>query len=452
MGVRYACRWCGYVSPLNRPLPRCPICGSPLEIETGEQTFTALSGSGIWRYARYLPPLKNKVSRGEGSTPLLRASRLGEAWGLSKLYIKDETRNPTGSFIDRGVALVVSAALDYGYRSIFCWGEGDLGASVAAYAAVAGLSCLYEPRGPLDSLKLLQIAVYGAQIGAKRRGDEYYLWPGDPFLVEGYKTLALEVVEELKRSPSAVVVQVGHGSLAYGLWKGFELAMQLGMAGEVPRFYAAQENVCAPVVRALRGEAAEVTPAQALSGLSADLLVTSPARLREVVAIVRKSGGGGVSVSAKEILFALRELACKEGILVAPSAAVGLAALRKLRESGEIDKDEDVLIIATGSGVRSPRALVKALGRGGVFKSRTKLAIMRFLEDEVQHPYGLWRRLLARGFSLTKQAVYKHLRELERDGYVVSWSEGRKKVYSLTEKGRQLLESFGPGSAGSDLL
>ena len=313
---------------------------------------------------------------------------------------------------------------------------------MAAYAAVAGLSCLYEPRGPLDSLKLLQIAIYGAQIGAKRRGNEYYLWPGDPFLVEGYKTLALEVVEELRSSPSAVVVQVGHGSLAYGLWKGFELAARLGIVDEIPRFYAAQEDVCAPVVKALHGEVAEITPAQALSGLSADLLVTSPARLREVVAIVRKSGGDGVAVSAKEILLALRELASKEGILVAPSAAVGLAALRKLRESGEIDKDEDVLIIATGSGVRNPRALVKALGRGSMFRSRTKLAIMRFLESEAQHPYSLWRRLLAGGFSLTKQAVYKHLRELEREGYVVSWCEGRKKVYRLTEKGRLLLKSF----------
>ena len=439
----YVCHRCNFESPLDRPLPKCPKCGSPLEISIPRPVSRlGLAGQGVWRYAAFLPPLRHRVTRGEGDTPLIRAKRIGDLWGLKRLYLKDETRNPTGSFVDRGTAISVSAALDFGYNAIFCVGEGDLGASAAAYTAAAGLRCYYKPRGPLDSAKLLQIAVYGAQIVDSEVSNSYYLWPGDPFLLEGYKTLALEVVEALGRAPDAVVVQVGHGSLAYGLWRGFELAKELGIAETVPRFYAAQEATCAPVVRTLEGQDRAREP-HVHAGLSSDILITEPVRLSEVISVVRRTHGRGVAVSPSEVLMALRELATKEGLLIDPSAAVGMAALRRLREMGVLDRDELVLVIATGSGLRSHRVLMKIVGQGKVIRSRTKLAILNALSQREMHPYALWRWLLDTGFSLTKQAVYKHLKELEREGLVTSQEKGRKKVYRLTVKGREALASSG---------
>ncbi len=319
---------------------------------------------GVWRYWRALPPTGPPVSLGEGGTPVVER----EHGGLKVLF-KLEYLSPTGSFKDRGSAVAVSHLRSIGVDTVVVDSSGNAGASMAAYASAAGLRCrVYVPRAaPL--YKKLQIAAYGAELveaenreaatlRAQSCKEGFYaghLW--NSFFVEGCATLAFEVYEE-HGVPDVVVLPVGSGTLLLGMYKGFRLLAESGLAGGVPRFYAVQAENNAPLYREIHGR-----EYPALSGevVADGIAVPNPPRLRQVASAVKESGGGVVVVRNDEIPGALRSLA-RMGFFVEPTSAVVLPALEKLRAEGLLDAGERVLIPLTGSGLKAAEKVAKLLG------------------------------------------------------------------------------------------
>lgn len=456
------CAECGARMTHDVLVSRCPCCGGVLLVEYERVAkLTREDAPGIWRYSVALPVRASPVSMGEGGTPLIRATRLTDA--DAKLYFKDETRNPTGTFLDRGMSVLVTKLRERGVERVIGGVCGDAGASLAAYCARAGLTCkLYVPRDT-DTSKLCQMLLFGAEVEVAGSYQEavklaeshyftsYVFTVRDPWYLEGLKTIAYEIAEQLGwKAPDIVVAPVGDGALITSLWKGFRELRAWGLIDKIPRLVGVQVRGADPIVRRLRGAGIPVTA----PGIAREIEITSPLLADLAVRALEETGGTAVSVSPSDILDALRELARREGLLVEPSSAAVVAAVRELNEplSGKT-----VVLVLTGSGLRTPRVLEdlmandlrrRGLARVSPFRiGRTKLAILQLLSRGPTYGYDLRRRLKEEfSVELTLPAVYQHLRELERMGLVssaVRMAEGRRRrYYFLTERGKRVLESL----------
>ncbi|MEM1563854.1 MAG: pyridoxal-phosphate dependent enzyme, partial [Candidatus Bathyarchaeia archaeon] len=242
------CTTCGAKFEAYPPRYSCKKCGSILEYKCDDEALKTEKFVGpftFWRYRKFLPAVRNVVSMGEGGTSLIKAWRLAESVGLNNLYFKDETRNPTNSFRDRCAALMVSNAVDLGYKSLVCATNGNLGASLAAYCAKSGLAChVVVPRN-VDMGKLAQMLIYDAIIeehgeivdDSLKRADElakemrWYQGSAEfnPLSIEALKTIAYEVYEQME-APDWFIAHMGSGGTLYAVWKGFK---ELEIKGEV---------------------------------------------------------------------------------------------------------------------------------------------------------------------------------------------------------------------------
>ncbi|RLE70096.1 MAG: threonine synthase [Thermoprotei archaeon] len=420
--------------------PACPKCGGNLEVFYRNLEFTECEGRGVWRFSSVLPTPSSPVSLGEGSTPLIAAKRLGDRVGLENLYLKDESRNPTGSFTDRGAAVVVSWTLELGLNSVSCRTSGDVAASLAAYCARAGIACCASPGYMMDRYRLYQFMLYGGRLGSPKKGA-YVVRHSDPLLVEGYKTISYEVALSLGEV-DAVIVPTGSGALLYALWKGFREAAATGMIAREPRMIAVQESTCAPVVRAFERSLGEpLRIGDAGSCLAVEICDPSPARGREALMALRESGGSAVAVEPSDVLAWIGLLAELEGVIAEPAAAAGIASLPVLVEKGVLERSSRVVAIVTGAGLKDPRSLLASLRRSRRI-GPTKLMILRVLRERGSiHAYAVWRELRRRGLNLTKPAVYQNLWIMERGGLVKSKIRGRRRVYELTEEGWRVCET-----------
>ena len=428
-------------------------------------------GFNAWRYLEVLPvePGWRIVSLGEGGTFLHRAQKLAEELGVEELYVKDETTNPTGSFLDRGASTLATRLLRLGVGSVTCASTGNLGASIAAYAAKAGLRCTVFTVRRVDLGKLYQIAAYGAEVRtagslseaeeeAKRSGG-FYASLIDPFLLEGLKTTTWEACEQLDwRPPDVLVVPVGTGGHLYMAWRALREMVELGFVEEAStRIVAVQTRGCAPLVRAFEEGLDHVEPLDAAEVDVLDIGYPDPPLGDEALRAVRESRGVAVAVGYDEALEAMKALARLEGVFCEPAAGSTVAGLRRLIEQGWLDRDERVACVITGEGLKDPRAAsrlpglnlkaagilmgAKARGRLG----RTKAEVLRALAEGRGHGYGVWRRLRELGVEVTLPSLYQHLRELVDMGLVreagVELREGRRrKLYALTERGLKVLE------------
>ena len=437
--MQYRCFKCGFTDDIKRPLARCPICGGNMRIlydadEVGFKPDDKLPG--IWKYTCMIKlPLTEAYSLGEGRTPLIRSFRLSRKFGVEKLYIKDETRNPTGSFIDRGSTVLVSMLKHFGYKRVFCEAKGNLAASLSAYSSLSGIKCYVKIRGHIDRGKLYQILLYGGEILSDERkiAPYYSVYPADPFLIEGYKTLSFEIYEDLEfKVPDSIVVPVGNGCLIYSIWKGFYELRELNVIDDFPRLYGVQEDVCAPLAYRFQN----IDRRECRKGIAVEINERRPYMGDEAIKVSRDTGGRIVSVGSMDIIEALRDLARYEGILVEPAGAAAFSAFKKLLEEGEIDSKDTVVVLATGAGLKNPRSLVKALSslERSVMIGGTKKLILEILSRKPQHVYSLWKSLRERGLNISKTAVYLHVRELERLGYVVSEYVGRRKILKVSGK------------------
>jgi len=337
---------------------------------------------GVWKYYEFLPVRykKNIVDLEAGGTPLIRAVSLAEKIGLKKLYLKDETRSPTGSFKDRSMTVGVSKAVEFGVTTTATASSGNAAAALAAHSAKAGLKCYAFVLESAPDVKLAQIRLYGAdvvRVKAEEEGKdptvqmlsmvvEKYGWypcpsfgPFNPYQVEGPKTMAYEIVEQMNWSaPDWVMVPTGSGCLLAGVWKGFKDFHSLDFSNSLPRLVAIQPEGCAPLVRAFRQKKApfEIEPWGRPKTIAGGLADVFPWDGDAALTAMRETRGTAETVSDKEILEAQRLLASTEGIFAEPTGVASLAGLVKLVNEGAIKRDESIVVLITGNGLKDPDA------------------------------------------------------------------------------------------------
>ncbi|HDP96495.1 MAG TPA: threonine synthase [Euryarchaeota archaeon] len=478
--VEIVCSSCGARGVRVGPLGTCQTCGGILTAEYDNPEARdhkgVFEGEGIWRYSSLLPirPKSVPISLGEGGTTLLRSQRLGEILGMSKLLLKNETTNPTGCFVDRGTALEMIYARDSDYTSVACALSGNLAASVAAYGARAGMVCRAFLKSNVDLGKLYQIVAYGAKIthvtdeeeahrAMARLGDECHpITNHSPFFLEGIKTTGLEIAEQLKwQPPDRIVISIGTGAHLAMIWRGLKELEKLGLIdASKTSMTGVQIEGCAPIVEALENR--EVRYNDSKISLAREIAIQHPQMTDRAIAAIRESDGTATAVGEKDMVEAVQLLARAEGIFAEPAAAASVAGLRKLIENGFIERDERVVCVITGTGLKEPIASQKALRKfaGAQRIARrmerrirmldigsTKEAILRLIGSGSDYGYGIWRKLKDdSGISISVVSVYQHLSELEtaeliRKERVESSTARRKRViYGLTSKGQKFLE------------
>ena len=318
------------------------------------------------RYRAFLPiedetPI---VSLGEGSTPLVEVPRLAAELGLRRLYVKVEGMNPTGSFKDRGMVVAVSKAVEAGARAIVCASTGNTSASAAAYGARAGLEVVVVlPKGKIALGKLVQALVAGARVVAVDGNfdqalgivreladqDEHPITlvnSVNPFRIQGQKTAAFEVCDELGRAPDVLAIPVGNAGNISAYWAGFRDYLAAGRIGSTPRMWGFQAAGAAPIVLG--------HPVEHPETVATAIRIGNPASWATAEAARDQSGGRIDAVTDDEILAAYRDLVRLEGVFCEPSSAASVAGVRRAAAAGELETDAVVVCVLTGNGLKDP--------------------------------------------------------------------------------------------------
>jgi threonine synthase len=379
------CGLCGLEHEARRLLNLCRACGKPLlvryDLERAQKTLTkeslASRRSDLWRYREVLPVDndENIVTLGEGWTPLLRASRLGEDVGIRELYIKDESQNPTQNFKARGMAAAVSMAKELGAKKLAVPSAGNAAGALAAYAARAGLEAfIFMPRdtpranvveceqtGAHVTLMDGLITDCGAEVGRRKEAEGWFdvSTLKEPYRVEGKKTLGYEVAEQLNwELPDVIIYPTGGGTGLIGMWKAFDEMERMGWIGSKrPRMVTVQAAGCAPIVRAIEEGKRFADEFPNAATTASGLRVPKAIGDFLILDALRESGGTAVSVTDEELIAATREIGAAEGVFCAPEGAACLPALRKLIDSGDVKTSDRVVLFNTGSGVKYIEAL-----------------------------------------------------------------------------------------------
>ena len=383
--VTLRCTSCGATYADTEPLWAC-VCGGLLTVDyqwpaalTTDRAAALAQGrqaTGLWRYAHFLPlrTTASPVTLGEGNTPLVPLPRWGERHGLHRVYAKLEYVSPTGSFKDRGAAVVVANAAAWGIGRMVEDSSGNAGASIAAYSARAGIACDIFVPAAAPTAKVRPIERSGANVrriegtradvtaaalaaaGAGASGSSYYAAHNlNPYFTEGMKTAAYEVLESFDyQAPDHMILPVGGGSLFVGLWRGCQEWRSWGWVPSAPRMHVAQSTGCAPLVMAYQQGSDEPAPVDRQPTVAGGIEVVAPPRGRDILGIVRESTGSAVAVDDAAILAHRNLLATLEGLDVEPTAAVPLAGLAALAREGIVGRDETVVACLTGSGLKDP--------------------------------------------------------------------------------------------------
>ncbi len=374
------CRECARSYPAEA-LHVCEWCFGPLEVVYDYEAIAASTSreriaagpKTIWRYADLLPAsAEGAVDLGAGLTPLLRADRLGAELGLSDLWLKNDTVNPTGSFKDRVVSVALTRARELGFKVAACASTGNLANSVAAHAARAGMRSVVCIPADLEIPKVVTTAVFGGTLVAltgnydevnrlcAELASEYPTWAFvnvnvRSYYAEGSKTLAFEVAEQLGwTAPDHVVVPVASGSQLVKVAKGFRELFKVGLLDEEPhvRISGAQSAGCAPVATAFATGADFIRPVKP-SGLAKSLAIGNPADGAYALDEVRRSGGAFAAVTDPEIVEGIHLLARTEGIFAETAGGVTVAVLAKLAATGVVKPNERVVAFITGNGLKT---------------------------------------------------------------------------------------------------
>ncbi len=369
---RYFCENCGFSNSLDKNLYFCPNCGDPLTIIYNDDELKAnFSGSGVWRYSDVLPVNKDeKVSLAEGNTPLYKSLRVGSEAGIRELYIKNEGMNPTGSFKDRGMTVAITRAIERGFKSVICASTGNTAASLAIYAARAGIKgYVVVPDGAVALGKMAQARAAGAHIikvrgnfdlalqmvkdFARESSDAYLVNSVNPFRIEGQKTVAYEIIESIGE-PDWITIPVGNAGNITALWKGLNELKRLGKIEKLPKLLGVQAEGASPIVKAFNSDNKTIEPVASPSTLATAIKIGNPASWRRALKSVRESRGAMIKVSDDHIVKAQYLLSSKEGIFVEPASAASVAGLLNALQSGLIRKDDVVVSIVTGNGLKDP--------------------------------------------------------------------------------------------------
>jgi threonine synthase len=383
--MRYECIQCASGFDIHEKLYTCPKCGGLLEIEfdTDELIekidFNRLRADPIkvWKYRAFMPVLDDSkiVSLGEGGTPLFRCDRLAGEMGVGELYIKYEGLNPTGSFKDRGMTVGVTKALEFGAKVVACASTGNTSASLAAYAARAGLKCIVIlPSGKVALGKLAQAIMHGAKVvSIKGNFDQaltivmrlcqdeniYLLNSVNPFRLQGQKSIAFEIADQLGwQVPDRVVVPMGNCANIWAIYKGFLEFDRTGLTDGIPQMVGVQAEGAKPIVDAIKRGMETFVPVESPETVATAIRIGNPVNGIRAIRAIRLSGGTAESVSDDEIIEFQRLAARLEGIGVEPASASAIAGLNKLVKGGVVDKDERVVCVATGHILKDPEEVI----------------------------------------------------------------------------------------------
>ena len=376
-GWRLRCIGCGREYGSDVPSFRCTGCSDLLELVKTrplrrERLF--LEGQrGVWRYRAALPVGGRPVSMGEGGTPLVKSAQMAASAGVGDLYFKVEGQNPTGSFKDRGMTVAVTRAVQSKARVLICASTGNTSASLAAYAARAGLkSAVVIPAGKVAKGKLVQAVACGASIirvgGNFDRALEMAVAAGaelpwlylvnsmNPYRVEGQKTCAYEIYEQLGgRAPDYVVLPVGNAGNISAVWKGFKELVSWGIIRKAPKLVGVQASGASPIARAIREGSDSITPVEEPETEASAIRIGRPVSWKKALRAIRESGGTAVEVTDDQIRRARAGLASREGVFVEPASAAPVAGLTELK--GRVRKDDAVVCINTGHGLKDQESV-----------------------------------------------------------------------------------------------
>ena len=378
--VRLDCTKCDRTYAPGAVLNLCTGCNAPLfaryDLERAARTLRpeALTTRerSMWRYHEVLPveDPAQRLSLGEGWTPLLRAPRLGAQLGLKQVWVKDEGGNPTGSFKARGLSAAVTMAKVLGAKAVCLPSAGNAGSALAAYAARGGLEAhVFVPKD-IASLFLMETRAYGAHVEtveglitdagrvcaglAKEQGWYECATLKEPYRVEGKKTMGYELAEQLGWTlPDVILYPTGGGTGLIGMWKAFEEMEAMGLIGSKrPRMVAVQAEGCAPMVKAHEEGRPDAPMWQGATTHAHGLRVPKALGDFLILRAVKQSGGTAVAVTEAQIIQGVKDVCAAEGLFVAPEGGACVAALRKLQAAGQVTPAESVVVFNTGTGFK----------------------------------------------------------------------------------------------------
>lgn len=365
----------------------CDECFGPVEVaydyDKIKLTHSMFHGrvKSLWRYHELLPlkdPAK-AVDLGAGFTPLHRSIGLAERLGLKNLYIKNDSVNPSFSFKDRPATVAVSKSIEFGLQAVGCPSTGNLAAATAAHAARAQIPCYIFVPADIEPTKIIQASVYGAQVVAVKgtyddanriltqAADIYRIGVVNvnirSYYVEGSKTLAFEVAEQLGwRAPDHAIVPTASGALLCAISKGFDELVEVNLLEECgTKITAAQGYGCAPIADAFKKGDEMVTPVEKPKTIAKSLAIGDPGDGIYALRKIRKTGGYAEDPTDQEIVDGIRLLAKTEGIFTEPAGGVSIATLKRMVDDGRIDRDETVVCYITGNGLKTPEVVASQL-------------------------------------------------------------------------------------------
>ena len=367
---------------------KCSTCEGLLEIdyaydEVAETLSKHILASRalptMWRYEELLPVhYYLDLTLGEGMTAVTRSRRLEKDYGLGQVFFKQEFTCPSGSFKDRGSSVLVARAKELGFRGAVIDSSGNAAASLATYCARSAMACLVFVPSYVSTGKLIQCVTAGAKVikvrGTRQETYEvankvreklqhfYCGFQTNSYALEGMKTIAFEICEQFNwEPPDWVVFPVGTGSGISGCHKGFAEFKRLGFIDHVPSLACIQPEGCNPISKAFEMHETSTRPIGNPTSIAEGLLIANPLRGEKVLSILRESRGAAETVTDAEIEEISQSLMRLEGLFVEPSSAASLAGLLKLTRAGKIGRDERVICILTGSGLKTPAFYQKTL-------------------------------------------------------------------------------------------
>lgn len=372
------CALCGQELEADRLWNLCPACDKPLlaryDLDAASRALTREELAGrepnLWRYRELLPVHNPRYALclGEGFTPLVHATRLGQVVQFANLFIKDEGLNPTGTFKARGLAMAVSRAWELGVKEVSIPSSGNAAGAMSAYAALAGMGAyVFMPRDAPQSF-VTECRALGAEVTlvdglitdcgriaaqeARQFGRFDVATLKEPYRLEGKKTMGYELAEQMGWTlPDVIIYPTGGGTGLIGMWKGFDELEQLGWIGpQRPRMVTVQSEGCAPMVKAFHEGREFAEPWQGAHTIADGLRVPAAVGDFLILRALRESGGTAVAVSDQEIMEAARLIGRTQGMFVCPEGAATLAGFQRLRRQGWIGDDETVVLLNTGSG------------------------------------------------------------------------------------------------------
>jgi threonine synthase len=373
MEVNLYCTGCNHKENINKNISRCPKCGEPMEVELktkGKIKYSKNIGQNLLeKYQNFFPYLdiKKEDTLGEGFTPLVKLDNLEKKLDIKNLYLKNESQNPTWSFKDRGTLLGILHAKSLGYKKVGTVSTGNMAPSVAAYASKFNMKSYVFVKDNIAEEKLNPILIYNPNL-YKVKGDYgslyykslklgkekdiYFINSDVPLRVEGSKTIAYEICEQVDfKVPDYVIVPTSAGGNIRGIEKGFREFKEAGLIDNIPKIICAQSAGCSPIHKAYTQNREEIERFKDPNTIAHAIENPLPPSGNQVLRMLKRNGGFTEAVKDEEIISAQKMMA-EEGLFMQPASCVPLAALIKLKNNGKIEKDSTIVLIGTGGGLK----------------------------------------------------------------------------------------------------